>query len=194
MDRTEEGEICSGATILAIQRLLAEAVLGRRPAAEGYSVQGGVVDCNALLDIPCEGDFVDAVFRQIEGREITDRLRRKWLKRLRWIPRAVMVLCLRYTKEGKEHAVHVPGLWISLLFNQPQRGWLGIRMGRRHQDAVRRWVVNAVRSWHGRREVESKPQGVDYGVERVLPRSTAVGIPLGRTSGAIKESVCGKSL
>jgi glycosyltransferase involved in cell wall biosynthesis len=123
-DRSRLDQVCDAATVQTIQRLLVEPMIGDKPEIERYSQPGGVVDCNALLDIPSNDDFVDAAFRQVLGREITDKARRRWLRRLRWVSRAYMLVHLRSARGGKAHRANIPGLWRALFLNQPRQGWL----------------------------------------------------------------------
>ena len=104
----------SDATVFTIQRLLAEPLINHKSAIEQYPVPGTSIDCNALLDIPGDGDFVEAAFRQVLGREIPDQARCTWLARLTWIPRAWMLARLRSTTAGRAHGVEMPGLWRAL--------------------------------------------------------------------------------
>jgi hypothetical protein len=101
----------SDAAVFTIQRLFAEPLINHKSAIEQYPVPGAIIDCNALLDIPGDGDFVEAAFRQVLGREIPDQARCKWLARLRWIPRIWMLARLRSTTGGWAHVVEMPGLW-----------------------------------------------------------------------------------
>ena len=122
--RTRRDPVCDATTIQTIQRLLAEPLFGDKPDIERYSQPGGIVDCQALLDITRDSDFVEAAFRQVLGREIPDKARRKWLKRLKWVPRACMLAQLRSTTGGKAHAVSVPRLWRAAFLNPPRQRWL----------------------------------------------------------------------
>lgn len=104
----------SDATVCTIQRLLAEPLINHKSAIEQYPVPGAIIDCNALLAIPGDGDFVEAAFRQLLGREISDQARCTWLARLTWTPRVWMLARLRSTTAGRAHGVEMPGLWRAL--------------------------------------------------------------------------------
>ena len=139
--RPQLDQVCDAATIQTIQRLLAEPLIGDKSEIEHYSQPGGIVDCNALLDIRSNDDFVAAAFRQVRGREITDEARRKWLKRLKWVSRAYMVVHLRSARGSKAHGVNIPGLWRALFLNQPRQGWLRLPFADGILDSTRRNIV-----------------------------------------------------
>ena len=122
MSKKRPNLVCSESTILAVQRLLADAYLAGQPAAHHFTQQHDTVNCNALLDIVDDSEFVDAAFRQVHGREVTDRRHRRWVKRLRIVSRAFMLVCLRNSEVGRQHGVRIPGLWLALLLDQPRRG------------------------------------------------------------------------
>lgn len=113
------------ALVVEIHRLFTEPLpVGDEPFP-WYLPPGGIADCNGLLDIPDDGEFVDAVVWQIHGSELSGRKRRRWLKRLSRTSRASVVAAMRWKSAGRQHAARVPGLGWALLFDPPVRSLLG---------------------------------------------------------------------
>ncbi|MBM4090093.1 MAG: glycosyltransferase, partial [Planctomycetes bacterium] len=138
------------AEIRAIQRLLAEPLMRLWPDCQRYLPPGTAVDCNALLDIPKDADFVDAAHRQIYGREASDLDRAKWLTKLRRVSRATMVAHMGRKGPGESHDVAIPGLPWALLLDQPRHGWRRLKFLDPWLRSVRRRIVSRAARRHQR--------------------------------------------
>jgi len=139
--RRRRDPMCDPETVRVVQQLLAEPLISDRPRVEQFTQPGAQIDCNRLLDIADDGRFVEAAYRQVLGREIPDRTRRKWLWRLAYVSRAGMLARLRYSVRGRAHAARLPGLRYALLLDQPRRGWLRLPLIAAPLTRVRRSLV-----------------------------------------------------
>jgi glycosyltransferase involved in cell wall biosynthesis len=155
--------------VQAFQRLLIESVMSDLPAIEQYSVPGDIVDCNALLDIVDDTDFVDAAFRHVYGREANDGEIRKWRKRQCLVSRAGMLMTLRRKRTGRVHGVRMPGLATALLLDQPREGWLRVPFLCSPLNTARRWIVG--RSLRRCEDEERRQRSSRFGDESSRPAS-----------------------
>ncbi len=131
----------SDATIREILRLFEEPLSANANACPWYCEPGATVDCNALLEITADDDFIDAAAWRILGCEAAGRQRRRWLARLRRLSRASVLVGMRYKTVGRKRAVRIPGLWFALLLDPPGRRMLGQRRAGSPLDSLRHKLV-----------------------------------------------------
>lgn len=159
------------AEVQAFQRILIESVMSDWPLVERYSLPGDVVDCNALLDMPDDANFIDAAFRQVYGREANDGECRKWLKRQRLVSRAALLAYLRRKRTGRLQGTRIPGLVWALLLDRPREGWLRWPCFGSALASLRRSLVG--RSWR-----RCKDQELQRRTLRLAKESTRPGSPV----------------
>jgi hypothetical protein len=112
-------------SILRIHRLFDDPLPADAQICPWYCPPGGMVDCNALLDITGDREFIEAAVWQIHGHETAGRQRQRWLKRLGRSSRTSLIMGMRYKSAGRRRAVKIPGLWIALLLDPPGQQFLG---------------------------------------------------------------------